>query len=267
MSGTQPGDRSGSVKDEAFWREYLEHPDAFQRRGRLVFQRIPSNPRCQLCASPFGGVGGRLMRLIGKQQSSASPRMCNACEKVLIEHRGGAEVDGTMLFADIRGSTALAEGMRPAEFRALLDRFYAAATEAVFASNGVVDKFVGDELVAVFPPVMGLDHPKRAVDAALAILRATGHADPSGPWVPVGAGVNTGRVWFGALGDEAHVEISVVGDAVNVAARLAGAASHGEVLVTVDTARIAGLDPTLATRQLDLKGKELATDVVSLRVD
>ena len=122
-------------------------------------------------------------------------------------------------------------------------------------------------MVAVFPPVDGRRPPERAVAAALDILRATGHADPGGPWVPVGAGVNTGRVWFGALGDDAHVEISVVGDAVNVAARLAGAASAGEVIVTAETARVAGLDADLATRMLELKGKELSTEVVTLRVD
>ena len=96
-----------------------------------------------------------------------------------------------------------------------------------FAANGVVDKFVGDELVAVFPPVYGDDHPKRAVEAAQALLRATGHADPGGPWAPIGAGVHTGRVWFGAVGEGSHVEITVVGDAVNTTARLAAEARRG----------------------------------------
>jgi adenylate cyclase len=262
-SGSDPG----PGRDEQFWREYLENPDSPQKVVRQIFARLPAEPRCQMCASPFSGLGGRLLRVVGQHQSTANPRMCNRCEKVLIKHHGGAEIDSTMLFADIRGSTSLAEGMSPGDFRTLLDRFYAAATEAVFANGGVVDKFVGDEMVAVFPPLMGADHAKRAVAAALDILRATGHADPDGPWVPVGAGVNTGRVWFGALGDDAHVEISVVGDAVNIAARLAGAASAGEVIVTAETARVAGLDADLATRMLELKGKELSTEVVTLRVD
>lgn len=261
------GRGTGPNHDEQFWREYLENPDSPQKAVRWIFARLPADPRCQLCASPFFGVGGRVLRVVGQHQSTANPRMCNRCEKVLLKHRGGAEIDSTMLFADIRGSTSLAERMSPSEFRTLLDRFYAAATEAVFANGGVVDKFVGDEMVAVFPPVMGANHAQRAVAAALDILRATGHADERGPWVPVGAGVNTGRVWFGALGDDAHVEISVVGDAVNVAARLSGAASAGEVIVTAETARAAGLDADLVTRTLELKGKELSTDVVTLRVD
>ena len=98
-------------------------------------------------------------------------------------------------------------------------------------------------------------------------LRATGHADPGGPWAPVGAGVHTGRMWFGAVGEGSHVEITVVGDAVNTTARLASEAGAGEILVSTDAAAAAGLDPTLARRSLALKGKEGSTEVVSLAAD
>jgi adenylate cyclase len=260
--GTPPADR----RDEAYWRDFLTHPDTLMTTGRRVFSRIPSNPRCQLCAAPFAGAGAPIMRLIGKRQSSNSPNVCNACEKHLLRHHGGAEVAGSMLFADIRGSTSLAERMSAAEFHALLNRFYTTASDSVFAHGGVVDKFVGDELVAVFAPLMGVNHAKRAVEAATALLRATGHADPGGPWVPVGAGVHTGMVWFGVVGEGSHVEITVVGDPVNTTARLAALAQGGEVLVSVDAAVAAGLDPALERRRLDLKGKELATEVVSLGV-
>lgn len=254
-------------RDEEFWRNYLSNPDSLQTVGRRLFSRIPASPRCQLCAAPFAGAGGSLMRLIGKRPSDGNPNMCNTCQKVLIKHHGGAEVDGSMLFADIRGSTAMAERMSPGEFHALLDRFYTTASETVFAHNGVVDKFVGDELVAVFPPVYGDRHAERAVETAAALLRATGHADPSGPWAPLGVGVHTGRVWFGAVGEGSHVEVTVVGDAVNTAARITAQAATGEILVSTDAAAAAGLDPALERRSLELKGKELATEVVTLRVD
>jgi class 3 adenylate cyclase len=129
-----------------------------------------------------------------------------------------------------------------------------------------VDKFVGDELVAAFPPFLGKDTSARAVKAAEDLLRATGHTDPAGPWVPVGAGVNTERVWFGSIGEGQHVEIAFLGDGVNVTARLAGAAQQGEILVTVAAAELAGLDPGLERRSLELKGKQEATEVVSLRI-
>jgi adenylate cyclase len=255
------------ASNEAFWREYLTHPDSMMRVGRRVLTLLPSEPRCTLCTAPFGGVGRPLMRLIGKRQSTANPHMCTTCEDVLIKHHGGAEVTATMLFADIRGSTALAERMSPAAFRGLLDRFYTTASRAVFDHDGMVDKFVGDELVAMFFSMAGDDYSAKAIDTARVLLDRTGHADPGGPWVPVGAGVHTGVVWFGAVGEGSHVELTAVGDPVNVTARLASAAATGEVLVSVAAARDAGLDLSgHEPRRLELKGKALATDVISLRV-
>ncbi|MBA3235234.1 MAG: adenylate/guanylate cyclase domain-containing protein [Chloroflexi bacterium] len=254
-------------ENEAFWRNYLENYNRAQGMARPFLSKIPSNPRCVLCGSPFHGFGGGLMKMIGKAQSAANPRMCNACENVMLKHHGGAEVSASMLFADVRGSTALAETMTAGEFRDQMDRFYAAASGAVFANNGVVDKFVGDEVVAVFAPMLGMDHSSRAVNAGLDLLRATGHADPDGPWVPVGAGIHTGKVWFGVVGEGGHVELTVLGDPVNTTARLAAQAGTGELLVSTDAATVAGLDPDLERRSLDLKGKAQATEVVTLRVD
>jgi adenylate cyclase len=206
-------------RNEAFWRDYLTRGSPMERYGRRVFMLIPSDPRCKVCAAPFRGVGSPVMRLIGKRPSDANPNMCNSCFTFLSRHHGGAEIEGTMLFADVRGSTSLAESMSSGDFHDLLDRFYSAATKAVFEYDGAVDKFVGDELVAMFFPLLtGEQHAARAIEAAQALLRATGHADPSGPWLPVGAGVNTGRVWFGAVGEGRHTELTALGDEVNVGA-------------------------------------------------
>jgi adenylate cyclase len=256
----------GEAANEQFWRDYLENYSRAQAVARPIFSRLPTSPRCQLCGSPFHGFGGRLMRAVGKAQSTANPRTCNQCEKVMLKHHGGAEVPGSMLFADIRGSTAMAERMTPGEFHDLLDRFASVASATVFAHNGFVDKFIGDEVVAVFAPVFGADHAKRAVDAGLDLLRATGHGDPGGPWVPVGAGVHTGNVWFGAVGDAAHAELTVVGDPVNVTARLAAQAETGELLVSTEAAAAAGVETASPRRVLELKGKQDPFEVVTLRV-
>ena len=255
-------------KNEAFWRDFLEHGgDPWKDFGRRVFKLIPADPRCAMCASPFRGPGAPLMRLIGKRQSTQNPNWCNACFDFLSKHRGGAEVDGAMLFADIRGSTTLAEEMSPGEYNALLNRYFAAATSAVFKHDGFVDKFVGDELVALFMPLVSGDRfVARAVAAAQELLRATGHGDPGGPWVPVGAGVHAGRAWFGVVGEGTHTELTAVGDAVNIAARLAARAEAGEVLVSVEAASQSDLDPTLERRVLELKGKSGGTEVVSVRI-
>jgi len=254
-------------RDEAFWRDYLTRGHPMERATRKFFIRIPTEPRCTVCAAPFGGIGGPVMRLIGKRQSDKTPSMCNSCYTFLSQHHGGAEIECTMLFADIRGSTTLAEGMTTAEYHAVLDRFYAVASKVVFAHDGSVDKFVGDELVSFFFPLLtGERHAAAGVECARALLVATGHDDTAGPWVPVGAGVHTGLVWMGAIGEGTHVELTAVGDAVNITARLASAAVAGEVLVTADAAAAAGLDPSLERRSLELKGKQVSTDVVSLRV-
>jgi len=124
-----------------------------------------------------------------------------------------------------------------------------------------------DEVVAIFFPLLsGERHAARAVEAALALLRATGNGEPDGPWAPLGAGVHTGPAWVGAVGEGSHTELTALGDTVNTTARLASAAAAGEVLVTIDAASAAGLDPELERRSLELKGKQLTTEVISLNV-
>jgi len=263
MSSSGPPDR----ENEEFWRDYLTRGSSMERQARRVFKRIPAEPRCKVCAAPFAGFGGPLMRMIGKRPSQQSPQMCSSCFKFLTTHHGGAEIEVSLLFADVRGSTALAEGMPSAEFHHLMDRFYATAAKVVFDHDGGVDKFIGDELVAMFFPLLtGERHAARAVEAALALLRATGHEDAGGPWVPIGAGVHTGLAWVGAVGEGSRAELTALGDTVNIAARLAAVARGGEVLVTTDTATAAGLDPHLERRQLELKGKQALTEVVTFTV-
>jgi adenylate cyclase len=184
------------------------------------------------------------------------------------KHHGGAEIECTMLFADVRGSTALGESMSARAFRQLMERYYDTAAQTVFDNDGIVDKFVGDELVAMFFPLLsGDDHPNCGIAAARALLEATGHTDPAGPWIPVGAGVHTGIAWVGAVGDGVHTTITALGDAVNTAARLGSAAGPGEILVTSAAARAAGLDDESSERRtLELKGKQEVVEVVSLTV-
>ncbi len=263
MTGQQP-----PAMDEEFWRDFLEQGgDSMKGIGRRVLKHIPSDPRCRMCASPFHGPGAPLMRLIGKRQSDANPNWCTTCTDFMSKHHGGAEIEGAMLFADIRGSTTLAEGMSSKDYSALLDRYFAVATDTVFKHDGFIDKFVGDELVALFFPLLtGERFVARAVAAAQDLLRATGHTDPGGPWVPVGAGVNSGRAWFGVVGEGRHVELTALGDTVNVAARLAAKAETGEVLVSAEAAAASDLDQDLERLTLDLKGKSVGTEVVSIRI-
>lgn len=98
----------------------------------------------------------------------------------------------TMLSVDVRGPTALGEAMCPAEFRALLSRFYGVATDVLTDSGAWLDKFVGDEAIGLFiPGFAGRDYAWLAVRAARDLLEATGHGSPEGPWIPLGVGIWT----------------------------------------------------------------------------
>ena len=250
------------------WRAILMGTDPIYARTRRFMQRVPGHPRCKMCAAPFGGIGGPLMRLMGRRRWPKNPKYCGICFRLLEEQHGGAEIECSLLFADVRGSTTLAEGITPAAFSRLMARFYETATAVLVERDAIVDKFVGDEVMALFiPAVAGEEHARRAVEAAQALLRATGHGDSDGPWLPVGAGVHTGTAFVGSVGDTLLAEITALGDVVNTAARLASSAAGGEILVTDVAASAAGFDGSaLEHRQLELKGKSVATDVIVIPV-
>jgi adenylate cyclase len=261
------GNPETDAERERFWKDYLTRGDPRERRIRALLGLLPGDPRCQLCAAPFAGPSAPVMRMLGKRPADKNPRTCQTCFDFMAAHHGGAEIEVSFLFADIRGSTTLGEHMSPAAFHELLDRFYATANRVVFANDGNVDKFVGDEVVALFFPLLsGPSHAAKAIRAAEGLLRATGHDEPGGPWVPVGIGVHTGLAWVGAVGDDAHTELTALGDAVNTTARLASAAAAGEILVTVNAAEAAALAGDHERRSLQLRGKETLTEVIILRI-
>jgi adenylate cyclase len=131
--------------------------------------------------------------------------------------------------------------------------------------DAIVDKFVGDEIVAIFVPSMaGATHARVAVSAAIELVRRTGHGGSDDPWVPVGAGVNTGEAYVGVIGEGPDTELTAMGDEVNTTARLASAASAGEILVTDAAIAGSGLDAgAFERRSLTLKGK---SDLVGVAV-
>jgi adenylate cyclase len=236
------------------------------RRLRRMWRSIPSPPRCKMCTGPFGPPGGTIRRLVGLGPWPGNPKYCSGCFKDLYRRREGAEIDCTLLFADIRGSTALAERMRAGEFRSLMDSFYATAAEVLVEHEAIVDKFVGDEVIGIFVPALTEgSHAAQAIEAALSLLHETGnHTDA--PWAPIGIGVNTGEAYVGAVGTAEHVEFTALGDNVNITARLAAEAGSGEVLVTTSALRAAGREEAgLERRRLELRGRSESTDVFVLR--
>ena len=247
------------------WRAILLNPSPY-RRLRRIFARIPSAPRCKFCAVPFAGPGGLILTRLGWSRWPHNPKYCARCFAMLSANHGGAEVECSLLFADVRGSTGLAERMPPREFNRLMGRFYDAALAVLVEHDAYVDKFVGDEVIAIFvPAIAGAEHARRAIDAGLALLRATGNADGKQAWVPIGIGVNTGPAYVGSVGEGLDAELTAMGDTVNVTARLATSAGAGEMLVTTAAEHAANLAGPGERRSLQLKGKTDVTDVVVLR--
>lgn len=249
---------------EEMWRALLTGENPYMHRGRRLFGMLPSNPRCKVCNAPFGGIGAQFMRFTGKRRSSKNPNFCNVCEQFAESHKGGAEVVITMLFADVRGSTTMAEHMSPSDFTHLMNRFYTAANQVLTRTDAFIDKLVGDEIIGHYiPGFCGAEHARLAIDAAIELLDVTGHGTHGGPWLPIGVGVHTGLVYFGVVGDAGgYSDFTAMGDNVNVASRLAEQAGAGEALISDTTYAASGLDIAgLARRTLDLKGKSEPIDV------
>ena len=207
------------------------------------------------------------MHLLGRDQSRYNPRFCEKCK--VFEHPGGAEVPLTMLFADVRGSTKLAEQMSTREFSRLINRFYSVAGHVLIQTDAMVDRLMGDEAIGLYiPGFAGPEHPRRAIEAAQELLRRTGHRDRKGPWLPVGVGVHTGLAFVGIVGEEASaMDFTALGDNVNTAARLASEAGPGEILISQAAFSAAHLElENLERHQMALKGKSETTGVYILRV-
>jgi adenylate cyclase len=256
------------TNNEELWRGLLTGEGSSIERLRRRYKRFPGQPKCKSCLVPLSGLVARVIQLFSDvAPSGMNPRFCNMCETFVRSHPGGAEIELTLLFADIRGSTRLAEGMSVGEFTRLLNRFYNAANRVLIDSDALVDKLVGDEVIGLYLPALGDDHPRKAVLAARDLLLATGHADPGGPWVPVGAGVHTGEAYVGAVGSQEVSDFTALGDAVNVTARLSSAAPAGEVLIS-ESAYASVRDDLgeLEVRQLEVRGRDAPIQVRVLQV-
>lgn len=236
-----------------WWFWFSTNAFAVDKSLRRVMRTLPRDPRCKFCNTPFQGLGGMLARILfGKQRSSMNPRYCNLCEIASREFPGGAEVEMSILFIDIRGSTALSETMSPTEFSQIINRFYAAATKVIIEEDGLVEKLAGDEVAAFWGAgFAGPQYVKRTIDVAQKLLRVMEQQK-----IPVGIGVHAGVAYFGSMGTaEGMTDISAKGDEVNTAARLAAKAGEGEIVVSEQALEKAGMAGSeLESRSLELKG-------------
>jgi adenylate cyclase len=262
VSENEPHDHTHDVHSEE-WRAVLMGEARGLHTIRRLVGWIPAGPRCKLCLAPLRPPGSVALKLVGFGPSRLNRRLCRACFRSVEKKPGGAEVELSLLFADVRGSTGLAERLPAQEFSRLMSRFYGTAARVIDRWDGLVDKFVGDEVVALFVPgFAGDEHAARAVDAARELVRETSNADGT-QWLAIGAGVHTGVAYVGRVGEGDACDFTAVGDAVNTTARLAASAAAGEILVSRAAADASGLETDeLEARTLTLRGRDETVDAV-----
>jgi len=230
------------------------------KRLRRIFRLLPRDPRCKFCNAPFRGLGGAIVRLVfAKQQSVLNPRFCNMCDEAMRRFPGGAEVQMSMLFADVRGSTALSEKMSATEFSRLINRFYTGATRLITDEDGLVEKLAGDSVAAFWGAgFAGPEYVQRTFKVAQQLSGAMARYG-----IPVGIGVHSGVAYFGAVGSpDGLTDMTAIGDEVNLAARLASKAAAGEIIVGEHALQKAGNNGSeLEARKLNLKGISTPVDV------
>lgn len=236
---------------------------------RPVVKRLPKSPRCRICYIPFEGIGGWIFRKIfGVAASLLTPHLCNQCERFANKYQGGAEVESAVIFVDIRNSTRMAEKMSAAEYSRVVNRFYTAITNVIYRNYGMVEKFQGDEVGGFFVPgFTGPEYNKNVVKAAREALVTLGYHTTEGPWIEVGIGIQSGLTYVGSVTTYSGVsDITILGDTVNTAARLVSQAGSGEILISEEVRKGAGIPTdTLESRRLMLKGKAEEMEVWVVR--
>lgn len=223
----------------------------------------------------YATTGRQLRQTRGVLERYVAPQLVNYVMSNLdsIQLKGNKR-ELTILISDVRNFTTMTEKADPVELIALLDDYFAAMTEIIFKYNGIVDKFIGDGILAywgAFTPEK--NHAEEAALAALEMIeqvkvlnqrwRAQGK-----PEIAIGIGINTGKVVFGNIGKGKKLEFTVIGDAVNLAARLEGLNKEFHTSIVIGEATQARLTNNMDVRCLGgvkVKGKTIETQVYELR--
>lgn len=224
-----------------------------------IFRHLPSEPRCKLCQNPFGGIGGRVVGLIGRKPSRKNPNLCQFCFDHLPD--GGIEIDVGVVFADVRGSTGMGERSTATEFAGHLNRFYATATSVFLRHDGLIDKLIGDEVMVLFVPgVAGPDYRRAAARAALDLAEVVDD-------LPIGVAANAGTAFVGSVGSGAVKDFTALGDAINIGARLQSHASAHQVVLSSELyALVAAEYPGGRPDRVEVRGRRQPVDVHVLTV-
>jgi adenylate cyclase len=181
---------------------------------------------------------------------------------------GGALVSLSVLFADVRGYTTMAERLSSLEATLLLNRFYGVASKALLTQEAVLGQIAGDEVMALFVPgFAGSGYPVKAVAAGHALLNAIGYGRREGNWLEVGVGICSGEEFVGNVGGGGFKDFTALGDVTNTAARLQSVSRGGEILMCASTYEaVRARYPQAEQLRLHLKGKQAPVQGFRLRV-
>jgi len=252
MTTPTPAEDAPAHESDPEWIDALQHGHRAPRIMRAVARRVPSAPRCKLCSAPYKGIGGKLFGIAGFKPSRKNPNICGACIESM--GPGGAEVDIGIVFADVRGSTELAERIGARPFAERMNAFYGAATNVLLAHDAIIDKLIGDEVMALFiPGFAGGEYRRKACEAGLGLQRVLCN-EGSAAALPVGVAVHAGTAYVGNVGTGV-IDFTALGDTVNTAARLQAIAEPGELILSDEA--YASAPPSLSAerRTISLRGR------------
>jgi adenylate cyclase len=254
----EAGRRHGEPLEPEDWEiVWRMHGTGIGAAVSALLRTLPSSPRCGVCAAPFAGPGQLIAGPLGYKPSRKNPTVCATC--VEMAPPGGMTMQTGVLFADLRNFTARLDGADPREASLLLRRFYRCAEDVLFP-DAVIDKLIGDEVMALYLPDLKPKMSREQVPDAMlaharALLESVGYGSGSEPFVEMGIGLDYGEAFVGNIGQRALYDFTAVGDVVNTASRLQGQAGPGEIVLSERVAE--GLPALVGEREeLVLKGKD-----------
>jgi adenylate cyclase len=176
--------------------------------------------------------------------------------------KGGALSEVTLLFSDIRGFTSMSESRAPQEIVRMLNEYFELMVDVIFKYEGTLDKFVGDEIIALFGAPVAMENAEvKAVQCALDMLQVLSEFNrvrvaEGQNEIKIGIGINTGMVVTGAIGSSRALQYTAIGDAMNTTARLCGVAQSGQIILSEATfKKVQGQIAAVPLPPVRLKGK------------
>lgn len=216
--------------------------NAFVEKDLQIFASIASQAAVAIHNSNLARQIEQEAKTRVQFQRLLSPNLVDQVVKGKLQlEKGGALSEVTMLFSDIRGFTSMSESRAPQEIVRLLNEYFELMVDVLFKYEGTLDKFVGDEIVALFgAPVPMPQAELKAVECALDMMSALAEfnrlrIDEGQEEIRVGIGINTGTVVTGAIGSSRALQYTAIGDPVNTASRLCSIAKHGEIILSEAT--------------------------------